>query len=163
MAVALGCLGVDAWGYATGARQPARALANATFFGACALGLGLLTARTLRRAAYRLSPQIDSSGRSLELSLCLGAAGFFALVSLYHTVGSLGASPLFPHPPTMLHALIEGEKWTYAIFFERAEYRWVELGTAVFVALLGPWLATSAFIRRLLSAELGRAAGGFDI
>jgi hypothetical protein len=160
--MALAVLGVNAWGYAAGEMQPARALANATFLCASALGIGLLTARTLRRAAYRLSPRTDSRGRSLELSLCLGVAVFFTLVALYHSVGSLGASPLFAHPPTMMHALIEGTEWSYAIFFERAEYRWVELGTALFVALLGPWMARSAFTRSLMAAELGPAGSELD-
>lgn len=155
--------GINAWGYATGAIEPSRALANGAVLSLFAVGLGLLIRYTLRRASYRMSPETDSTGRSLELSLTLGVAAFMALVCLYFSLGSVGSNPLFAYPPTQLHALIENTTWSWSVYFERWEYRWVELSTALFIALLGPWQARSSFTRRLMAADPGKVRSAFEV
>jgi len=47
--------------------------------------------------------------------------------------------------------------------FERSEYRWVELGTALFIALMGPWQARSSFTRRLMSADPLKVRSAFEV
>jgi hypothetical protein len=131
--------------------------------GLLGIALGFLTRYTLQRAPYRMSVETDSTGRSLELSLTLATAGFFAVVCLYHAVGSWGPSPLFAYPPTQLHALLERAPWSYRHYFERAEYRWVELATALFIAFIGPWLARSTFTRRLFAADPRKVSSAFEI
>lgn len=156
-------LGINIVGVATGNIEPSRALANGTLVSLLAVGVGLLLRYTLQRASYRMSAETDSSGRSMELSLTLATSAFFALVCLYHSLGSWGPAPLFAYPPTQLHALIENAPWIWAVFFERYEYRWVELGTAVFIALLGPWLARSVFTRRLMATDPGKVRSAFEV
>lgn len=148
-------LGLNAWAYTAHTIEPLRALGNVTVFSILAAGLGLMLRHSLGRAAHRLSPETDSSFRSLELSLTLAVAGFIVFVLFYVTLGSIGPSPLFLHPPTTLHALIEGKSWSWDVYFERAEYRWVELGTALFIAAIGPWLSRSSRLR-------SPSAAGFD-
>lgn len=162
-AAAAAILGLNVWGYAARVIEPSRALANATFLILVGVGMGLLLRHTLRRAAYRMSAETDSSGRSLELSLTLSVAAFMALVCLYHSLGSCGPVPLFAYPPTQLHALIENAPWSWAIFFERSEYRWVELGTALVIALFGPWQARSTFNRRIMAADSVKVRSVFEV
>jgi len=142
---------LDAWGYARGLMEPARALSNGVFAALVTVGLGALLRHTMQRASYRMSPETDSSARSLEVSLTVGCAALMGLVCLYHSLGSMGSAPVFVHPPTQLHALIENQSWSWTTYFERPEYRWVELATALFIALIGPWMARSAFTRRLMA------------
>ena len=135
----------------------------AAFVSLFALGLVLLLRHSLRRAAYRMSTATDASGRSLELSMSLAVAALLVLLCLYQTLGSWGPLPLFAYPPTQLHALIEGTPWTWQIYFERSEYRWVELSTALFIALIGPWQARSAFTRRLMAADPAKIHSAFEV
>jgi hypothetical protein len=160
---AVASVGLNAWGHATGAIAPSRALANGTLVSLFALGLAALLRYSLRRASYRMSLRTDATARSLELSLSVGVAAFVALVCLYQSLGSLGPAPLFAYPPTQLLALIEGTPWSWQIYFERAEYRWVELGTALFIALFGPWLLRSSFTRRLMAADPGKIRSAFEV
>lgn len=162
-AAAAAVLVLNAWGYATGNIQPARALGNGLLTSLIAVALGFLARYTLQRAPYRMSIETDSSGRSMELSLTLATAGFFALVCLYHSLGSWGPTPVFPYPPTQLHALLEKAPWSWSHYFERAEYRWIELGTALFIALLGPWLARSTFTRKLLATDPSKVSSAFEV
>lgn len=159
----LAIVSLNAWGQAVGHIEPSRALANGSVVSLLAVGLGLLLRRVLQRASYRMSQESDSSGRSMELSLVLGTAAFFAIVCLYHSLGSLGPSPLFAYPPTQLHSLIESTPWSWSVFFARAEYRWVELGTALFIALIGPWLARSPFTRRLMATDPRKIHSAFEV
>lgn len=156
-------LGLNAWGYATGRIDPSRALGNGMLLCLLAVALGFLVRYTLQRAPYRMSAETDSTGRSMELSLTLGTAAFFVVVCLYHSLGSWGETPLFPYPPTQLHALFEGAPWSWSHYFERSEYRWIELGTALFIALVGPWLARSSFTRKLLAADPSKVSSAFEV
>jgi hypothetical protein len=156
-------LGLNAWGYAATVIAPSRALANGTFASLVAVGLAALLRHTMRRATYRMSPETDSSARSLEVSLTVGVAVLIAIVCLYHSLGSIGRAPVFVYPPTQLHALIENTPWSWTTYFERPEYRWVELATASFIALIGPWMARSAFTRRLMAETPVKIRSAFEV
>ena len=88
---------------------------------------------------------------------------FLVLVSLYHTLGSLGPDPLFAYPPTLIHARIEGQAWAWSVFFARPEYRWVEFAASLVIAWVGPWLAISPFNRRLLNADMRRVRSAAEV
>jgi hypothetical protein len=156
-------LGINLWGWLSGSMEPSRALGNAAFI-AMGTAVMLIVARyAVRRPALRFSEETDAHARSLELDLMLGTWAFLAAVGLYHTLGSLGPDPLFAHPPTLIHAAIEGEPWSWRMFFERQEYRWVEAGASMVIALLGPMLALSRFHRRVLAADIGKVRTAFEI
>jgi hypothetical protein len=156
-------LGLNLWGWLSGSMDASRALGNTAFI-AMGSSVMLIVARyAVQRPALRFSEETDLRSRSLELDLMIGVWAFLAAVGAYHTLGSLGAEPLFAHPPTLIHAAIEGESWSWARFFERQEYRWVEIGASLVIALMGPLLALSPFHRRILSADLGKVRTSFEI
>lgn len=156
-------LGLNAWGWLSGSMAPARALGNAVFLGLFAAGMGLAIRYIVGRPSLRLSEGTDSAGRSLELSLALGTCCFLIAVSLYHTLGSLGPDPLFAFPPTLIHARIEGQAWSWSVFFARPEYRWVEIAASLVLAWVGPWLAISPFNRRLLTVDMRRVRSAAEV
>lgn len=156
-------LGLNLWGWLSGSMEASRALGNAAFL-TMGTAVMLVVARyAVRRPAMRLSEETDLRSRSLELDLMIGTWAFLAAAGAYHTLGSLGADPLFAHPPTLIHAAIEGEAWSWPRFFERQEYRWVEIGASLAIALMGPMLAMSPFHRRILAADFGKARTSFEI
>lgn len=156
-------LGINLWGWLSGSVDASRAAGNAVFT-ASGTAVMLITARyAVRRPALRFTEETDARARTLELDLMFGAWAFLVAVGLYHTLGSLGAEPLFARPPTLIHAALEGEPWSWSAFFERREYRRVEIGASMVIALLGPMLAMSPFHRRILVADLGKVRTSFEI
>lgn len=152
--LAAGSLAVNAWGWLSGSMLPARAAGNAAFFGLFAVGMGLVMRYIAGRPSFRFSESTEATGRSLEMSLTLGVSLLLAVVNLFHSLGSLGADPLFPYPPSMIHALIESQPWSWSLFLARPEYRWAEMAAALAIAWVGPWLAVSPFHRRLLTVDV---------
>jgi hypothetical protein len=155
--------GINLWGWFSGSMEASRAAGNVIFIAMLSAVLLAVGIYAVRRPAFRLSEETDVRGRSLELNLMLGTWAFVAAVCLYHTLGSLGADPLFAYPPTLIHAAVEGEPWRWSLFFERQEYRWVEIGASLGIALFGPMLAVSPFHRRILTADLRKMRTSFEI
>jgi len=152
-ALAAGVLAVNAFGN----MASDRALGNSAFF---FLMIGILVFalfKSLNRQSYRTSGETDAQGRAFELRITLAVTSFVAAISLYHALGSLGPRPLLPHPPTMLHAWLEGVPFSWSHYLHSMPYRVLDYSATVFLIAMSLWIANSRFHRKVLSVDFSKS------
>lgn len=154
LAAMLACaLAVNACGLYLHTLRPDRFSGNVALLLLIAGGAGLGIRQTIKRRPYNTGSETDDLGRRFELRMVLAAAYFFAGVSLYHAAGSWGAYPLFPQPPTMLHAWLERSAFSWDHFLHDWQYRAVDYSATVFFILLAIGIATNRFYRKILAVD----------
>ena len=157
IALASTALAVNVGGVFMGTMQVGRCLGNLAFLAASAGLISYALSQSLKRPAYRTSGETDSQGRTFELRIVLAVGYLMAAVGLYHALGSLGSNPLLPMPPTLLHAKLEGTRFSWSHFLEAAPYRAIDYAATVFLIAMGAWIAGSPFYRKVLSVDFTKA------
>ncbi|HLP42483.1 MAG TPA: hypothetical protein VK465_13325 [Fibrobacteria bacterium] len=144
-------LALNTGGYLLGSLSPTRALGNSCFILLMAGGAWFGLVQTAKRQPYRTTLETDTLGRRFELQVVLIAAHYFALLGLYYTAGSFGSASVFPLPPTLLHAYIEGQSFPWENFFQEIPYRIVDYSATLLLISILLWTATSRFYRKVLA------------
>ncbi len=156
-AILLTALSLNGFGYFSEALSQKRALGNISFL-VLVSGISLFgIIHTIKRKPYRTRVETDNQGRKFELRLVLVAAYFLIFVGFYYTAGSFGQNPIFPSPPTMLHAYFENAAFPWKSFFEEFQYRVVDYSATLFILILLIWIATNKFYQKILAVQFEKS------
>ncbi len=154
----LAALSLNGFGYFSEALTQKRALGNIAFL-VLVSGISLYGINhTIKRQPYRTRLETDNQGRRYELRLILVAAYFLISVGFYYTVGSFGQIPIFPSPPTMMHAYFENAAFPWKSFFEEFQYRVVDYSATIIMLILLIWIATNKFYKKVLAVQFEKSA-----
>lgn len=154
---------INGYGYFQGIIPVERLLGNVALIGIFSALLVSGFLNTIKRRPYRVSAETDGLARRFELQLIAAVGYLLAGLAVYHAMGSIGPDPVFPHPPTLLHAWFEGTVFSWERFFLDPRYRIVDYTATLFLMMLSVWVAANRFHRKILAVDFGRPPSPMEV